>query len=712
MKSDLPLTRDLVLIGGGHTHALVLRRWGMAPLPGVRLTLIDPAPATAYTGMLPGYVAGHYDRADLDIDLVKLARFAGARLVVGRAEGIDRAARTIAVEGRPPIAYDVCSVDIGIHSAMSELTGFARFAHAAKPLGPFAEAWNAFRARSGLPRIAVIGGGVAGAELALAMAHGLSGRAESIHVLEAGRMLDGLSGAARRLTRDALDQAGIDCHEDVDVAGIDAEGVTLSDGRRILADFVVGAAGARPHDWLEGTGLALKDGFVRVGPTLQSSDAAIFAAGDCAHLSHAPRPKAGVFAVRAAPVLHHNLRAALSGGRLRPYRPQKHFLKLISLGGKDAIAERGGRAVRHPLLWKWKDRIDRRFMDRFRRLPDMRPDLPPVMADGVEETLGGTPMCSGCGSKIGRGTLGATLASLPVRRDDVESRPGDDAAILRLGGVGQVVTVDHLRAVTEDPVMMTRIAAVHALGDIWAMGAEPQAALASIILPRLSPELQRRTMDEIMTTAAEVIGAEGADIVGGHSSMGAEMTIGFTLTGLVGQRAITLAGARPGDALVLTKPLGTGVILAGEMRGLARGEWVTRAFASMAQPQGAASRALVGAHAMTDVTGFGLAGHLFGICEASDVAAELVLDHLPLLQGAEELAAQGVRSTLWAENRAAVPGVASGGRADLLFDPQTCGGLLAAVPDGDAALAALSEAGAEGTIIGRILDGVPGIRLA
>ena len=141
ISSRLPLTRDLVLVGGGHTHALVLRMWGMAPLPGVRLTLINPGPTAPYSGMLPGFVAGHYPREALDIDLVQLARFAGARLVLGAAEAIDPINKRITVPGRPEIAYDVASIDIGITSAMPALNGFADHAVPAKPLGSFAAAW-------------------------------------------------------------------------------------------------------------------------------------------------------------------------------------------------------------------------------------------------------------------------------------------------------------------------------------------------------------------------------------------------------------------------------------------------------------------------------------------------------------------------------------------------------------------------------------------
>ena len=177
LQTPHPLTRDLVLVGGGHAHALVLRAWGMDPLPGARLTLINPGPTAPYTGMLPGHVAGHYSRAELEIDLVRLCRHAGARLILDRAVGLDRAAQRIELAGRGPVAYDVASFDIGITAEM-DLPGFAEHAIGAKPLDLFAARWRAFReevtAGDRVP-LAVIGGGVAGVELALAMAHDLPG---------------------------------------------------------------------------------------------------------------------------------------------------------------------------------------------------------------------------------------------------------------------------------------------------------------------------------------------------------------------------------------------------------------------------------------------------------------------------------------------------------------------------------------------------------
>lgn len=635
--TPIPFTRDLVLVGGGHSHALVLRHFGMNPVPGLRLTVINPGPTAPYTGMLPGHVAGHYDRDALEIDLYRLARFAGARLLVDSATGLDLAAREVHLASGRRIGYDAASLDIGVTSALPELPGFSDHGVPAKPLGPLATRWRAFLDAGGGNAAAVIGGGVAGVELSLAMAHRLRqvrGDAR-VTVLERDRALAGLAPAAERRLRTRLKAEGIVLREGVEVARLAADAVELSGGERVPSAFTVSAAGARPHTWLAETGLDLQGGYITVDRYLASSDPAVFAAGDCAHLAFAPRPKAGVYAVRAAPVLAANLTAALAGGPRRAFRPQRDYLKLISLGKKDAVAEKGGAALSGPWVWRLKDRIDRKFMDKLNRLQPMAaPPLPPRVAKGVRDEIAGKPMlCGGCGAKVGPAALEAALAGLPPPPPALTRAPGDDAALLAIGGETQVLTTDHLAAVTGDPALMARIAALHAMGDIWAMGATPEAALAQITLPRMSEALQARTLSEIMEAASTAFTEAGAAIAGGHTTQGSELSIGFTVTGRAPARPIGLDGARPGDALLLTRPLGSGVLLAADMALEARGDDLAALFETMTTPQGDAAAHLAGAHAMTDITGFGLAGHVLNIARASSVSAEIDLDAIPPLSG-------------------------------------------------------------------------------
>ena len=428
----------------------------------------------------------------------------------------------------------------------------------------------------------------------------------------------------------------------------------------------------------------------------------------------APRPKAGVFAVRAAPVLHHNLRAALTGGARKIFKPQKNYLKLISFGGKSAMAEKFGFAVSGPLLWRWKDRIDRAFMDKLDHLPPMKAArIPETSALGAREIMQEKPLCGGCGAKVGAALLADALSNLDTRaHPQVVTGVGDDAAVVKMPGGGfQVLSTDHLRAMVHDPVQMTRIAAVHALGDVWAMGAAPQVALSSLILPRMSPPLQARTLREITDAARAVFDAAGASLVGGHTTMGAELTIGFTVTGTRDTMPITIAGAQPDDVLLLTRPIGSGVMMAAHMEGTAQGRDVANTLAIMQQPQSQQADILRDAHAMTDVTGFGLAGHVLAMCKASGLCATLRHADIPVYAGARALSDAGVGSSLLQANRDNAP--TAGIDDPLIHDPQTAGGLLAALPPkaAETALRQLESKGLQGWIIGTLQTGAPSLTL-
>ena len=719
MNTAFPLTRDLVLIGGGHAHALVLKMWAMKPLAGARLTVINPAPSAPYSGMLPGFVAGHYTSDELYIDLIRIARAAGARIILGKAAHIDRAKKQVIVPDRAPIGYDVCSIDIGITSGMPELEGFTEHAVPAKPLDDFARIWEGFCQETGPAQVAVLGAGVAGAEVAMAAAHRLQhlGRAADVTLIDRSKALSRLGTQARSKALKSLNELNVTLLEHTNVLRVEADQVVVADRDPIPAKMTLGAAGTRAYEWLSNIGLAMEQGYIKVLPSLQSeTDSDIFAVGDCAHLTHAPRPKAGVFAVREAPILFHNLRAALSGGAMQNYHPQSDYLKLVSLGGKIALAEKLGVAISGGAMWRWKDQIDRKFMDQFDALKPMGAlELPEEFASGFEAHAG--PICAGCGSKVGRGALArSALHQTGAQRDDVVTLKGDDAALLQMDDVKQVLSTDHLRAFTDDPVLMTRIAAVHALGDIWSMGAKPQSAMVSLILPRMSTALQERTLDEIMRTASDVMRDAGAQIIGGHTSMGAEFTIGFSVTGLTSDTPITLGGAQVGDVLVLTKPIGTGVLLAAEMQMKAHGTNVAAAYASMARGVAIDALSLSTAQAMTDVTGFGLAGHLANICRASGVGAELNVRDVPLLNGALAMSETGVQSSLYPDNLSdalTMMNAPQTARGRLMLDPQTAGGLLAALSQADAkvAIATMKERGIDAIQIGKIVDGPVALNL-
>ena len=389
---EQPVLRDIVLIGGGHSHVGVLKRFGMKPAPGVRLTLICRDTHTPYSGMLPGYVAGHYGYDDVHIDLSRLAEFAGARFYRDEAVGLDRAARRVLCRGRPPVPYDKLSINIGSTPQLEAVPGAADHAVPVKPIHRFNSRWldllERVQRHPGRTRIAVVGAGAGGVELALAMQYRLRnelaalGRDPDELTLELftadADILPTHSARVRRSFARVLAARGVVVHRDARVSRVeqsDGSGGRLQvrDGGMFDADEIVWVTQAGGAPWLRGTGLELDDGgFIRVGDTLQTvTDPDVFAAGDIASMVNHPREKAGVFAVRQGPPLAENLRRAVHDEPLRPYRPQRKWLALISTGDRYAVASRGGIGFEGAWVWRWKDWIDRRFMTRFSDLAPM-----------------------------------------------------------------------------------------------------------------------------------------------------------------------------------------------------------------------------------------------------------------------------------------------------------------------------------------------------
>ncbi|MEM9129134.1 MAG: FAD-dependent oxidoreductase [Pseudomonadota bacterium] len=360
--------KSLVFIGCGHTHSLVLLSLRQNLADNVSVTVIEPSHKAVYSGMLPGFVAGHYQREDLDILVENLTKPLRAQHVAQRAVGLDPAARRVLLEDGSSLEYDVASLDVGITSDMPKLPGFKEFGVPAKPLAAFSKAWQSSLAAPEDAQIAVIGAGVAGAELAMAMAFALQdiGKQGLVHLIDRGRALNVLKDGPRRRVLNAISKLGIELHENCKIKVLSAEGVAIAGAPLLLANFIVGAAGATPHDFMTHTNLTTRGGFVDVNAYLQTSSDRVFATGDCAYFEPSPLPKAGVYAVRQAPTLAHNVLARLEGRAMKAYTPQSDYLKLISLGGRTAVGEKLGFVWSGPLAWWLKDRIDTRFMERFK----------------------------------------------------------------------------------------------------------------------------------------------------------------------------------------------------------------------------------------------------------------------------------------------------------------------------------------------------------
>lgn len=753
MNASSPIVKHLVLIGGGHSHLAVLRNFAMNPMPGLALTLITQDVVTPYSGSLPGYLAGKYSLADMHIDLRPLAQFANARLIQAEVENIDLEARSIKLQSRPDIPFDILSLNIGSKPNGALIEGADKFATAVKPIDSFIRQWENWLPQA-IERLkagnsfdyVVVGGGPASVEIAFAtharIKASLQGDDEafsrlSVSIVCADSELMALHNSkVRQFANSELSKRGIAVLLDQIVVEFKQDKTVFANGEELKADACIYATGASIPEWPFDCGLdRSEDGFINIRGTLQTtSHDFVFATGDAATVENEPRPKSGVYAVRQGAVLANNLRRFATRKSLRNYFPQRQALALLSMGDGRAIASRGELFFQGRLMWSLKHRIDSRFVRKYSELPEMAIplELEPGLADkAVETRLRQHAMrCAGCGAKVASDVLHEVLSELDTpNKPEIITTPGgiEDAAQIRLDD-GRILlqSIDYLKSFSNDPWLFARIATLHCLSDIHAMGVQPHSALAMLGIPHADKDYNRHQLREIMLACKSVLDSEGCDLIGGHSAESAELQIGFCVNGFAGENTtLNKSGAKTGDVIISSKALGTGTLLAADMRYRASHENMRAAFQSMLLSNKSASEIFLQhqATACTDITGFGLAGHLLEILNASNCCAELSLGNIKPLPGAIDSLKGKIYSSLHQDNKLnaqyfdSSEQLSGSDQFELLFDPQTSGGLLATVPEQSAheCLTALLGAGyQDAAMVGKIDpadDGIQEIRL-
>ncbi|WP_107667279.1 selenide, water dikinase SelD [Cyanothece sp. BG0011] len=751
MKSNLTqLTDNLVLIGGGHSHAIVLKLWGMNPIPGVRLTLIGDRTHTPYSGMLPGQVAGFYTFEETHIDLRCLAQFAQANFYHDTVINLDLENKQVICQEHPPIAFDYLSIDIGSIPKKTNISGASDYAIPAKPVGQFLMAWEKVKKTIQThPKqsysLTIIGGGAGGVELAFNMRTSLLNILENadnlnLNLIHQGdNLLIGHSHWASQKVESLLLENGTNVYLNETVTEITPNSphhyiITCNSGLKIESDFVFLVTQASAPQWIEKTGITTdKKGFILVNDYLQSvSHPHIFAAGDIATMQNYSRPKAGVFAVRQGQPLFNNLQSILLGNKLQSYHPQKFYLSLIGTGNKKAIASWGSFGLEASWLWTWKDHIDRKFMDRFKDFSAMdSQETTNLWATLKNELFSDKNQpkkqlknkkfmpCNGCASKVGSSLLDRSLKRLDIAQNPeilVGLTSPDDAAIIDISEQELLVeTVDYFPSLISDPFIFGQITTNHCLSDLWAMGAKAHSVSALITLPYGVDSVLEEILYQLLQGSLTILKQYEISLIGGHTLQGEKLGFGLSCNGFIlPNRILSKSGMQAQDKLILTKPLGIGTLLAAEMVYQAKGYWIDNAIQSMLVSNQKASEIFLQfeASACTDITGFGLVGHLVEMMKASQVSVELNLDKIPILTGAIETIKQGITSSLHPKNlenetyltvnkdREKSPNYS------LLFDPQTSGGLLASIPEenSDRCLQELVRAGyTDSQIIGKVI---------
>ena len=714
---------------------LLIRKWAMHALPGVRLTLVSSDSHSPYSGMLPGLIAGHYTSDEIHVDLRLLCSWAGVRFIEDTMLDLDLKSRQIQFKYRPALSFDVCSLDTGSTPDLS-VKGSSDASTPVKPVYNFHKRWQRILASvndsdADSISIGVVGSGAGGFELITAMRHALPNTLVKCHWFLRGNLpLRGRPIKVGELAKKAAERQGIEVITEVDVSEVLDGELRAADGRTFKLDEILWCTSAVGPAWASRTGMELDErGFVLTNQHLQSvSHPFVFATGDIGTQKHTPSAKAGVFAVRQAPILYENIRSYLLLRPLKIYKPQKDFLSLMAIGEKRAIASRGPFAIEADWVWRWKDHIDRTFMRRFLDLPKMKEDQTPLLPEALREprldSLNNNPMkCKGCGSKVSAGVLNDVIQSLSiVQRSDVLSGVSQaaDAAVVSLPSRTLVQSVDQINAIVDDAYVLGKISALHALSDVVTVNAIPHSAQVLVNLPTATEAISKRDLTQLMAGLVSALNEENCVLLGGHTTEGSELSIGVVINAIqtadtnlkvIPDSPSTLAGD---DVLILTQGLGTGTLFAGLMQQKGQGRNIYKALEPMQTSNRAAAELLRQhrARAITDVTGFGLLVHLDSLLRSfpSDIGARITLESVPMLLGAKALTKQGVRSTLWPSNSRILDRVAVSESVDedhlsLLCDPQTSGGLLAIVPAEQQlmTIAALQSAGyPQSSVIGSI----------
>lgn len=369
----------LLLVGGGHSHVQVLLGLAARRAADLQVTVVSRDILTPYSGMLPGVVAGHYEPADALIDLAPLCEAAGAELLQAEVDRLDPAAGTAGTGDGRSWGYDLVSINCGSAPGLGPIPSATEIGVAVKPISGFLSRWEHLLAhlrerRGDTFRLVVVGAGAGGVEMALALNYRLREREAcrglQVSLIDAAEsILPGHDpGLARRLDA-ILARQGVDFRGGTRIAEALSDGLIMDTGDIIAADEVLWVTDAGAQPWPGEAGLAVdRRGFIRVDAGLRSlSHPNVFATGDIVSFAPEALPKAGVYAVRQGPLLADNLLRAAAGRPLRDYRPQRHYLVLISTGARYAVAARGRWTAEGAWAWRWKDWIDRRFIRRFRR---------------------------------------------------------------------------------------------------------------------------------------------------------------------------------------------------------------------------------------------------------------------------------------------------------------------------------------------------------
>lgn len=720
----------------------------MKPIGGLRITLISDQTHSPYSGMIPGYLAGYYSYEECHFDLRRICEELGQRFIKAKIIGIDPQLKKIRLESRAEVSYDCASINVGIAPKSIEHSseGAALRLVPLKPISRFIAHWDrliadleAYKGNEPL-QIAVVGAGASGVEISIILKMLIDKNrwhAEVSLIHQHEYLVSAKDHSAQTKLSKTLKALGIKVYKNTQALKEQENGLVLKDGEGLIQtkDFyrVLTATHASAPQWFKESGLPVNpDGFVKVtGNLLVENYHDLFAAGDCMHFSPSPLKKAGVYAVRQGMVLEHNIRAYFTGkSTLKTFHPKKNVLSLITIGERKALVHQDSASILRwmwpSLLWTVKDGIDRRFMERFQaKTFNVNPRhidkaMPAPKTTLVPEAWESNT-CGGCGCKLGASTLTLSLNKLDIPQDQsvlLGVKDGEDCALTKVSEHTLCLqSIDQFRSFISDPYLFGQIATQHALSDIYAMGGVARTAQVGLTLEAANKKIQQEDIFQLMSGVLDILTQSGVSLVGGHTGEGLELAISIAVQGEVAlDQVLRKQLTKPGNKLILTKRIGTGVIFAANMLAQANGKLVDQALSSMLQSNKTAMETIKAfdVSGCTDITGFGLLGHAFemmGKNSGNGLGVNIDYQAIPLFDGVDELFAKGYYASIAEENYQSLSAMldadVNNEKFPALFDPQTSGGLLFSVSSdqADACLEALHQSGvAKASVIGEVID--------
>ena len=695
---EIPITNDLVLIGGGHSHLSVLMKLSKKPLNGNRITLITNEIDTPYSGMIPGYIEGIYSWRDSHIDLYRLCLKLNVRFIHAEVERVSAHEKEIYFKDRPKIKFDVLSINTGIQSNNREIKGAAKYCLPVKPISKLTN--NFLNKITNFKSIAFIGGGAGSVELALAIKKRFLNINQDIKItIITGKrgLLSTFPQKTKLTSLKTLEKFKIDIIEYKRVLEVKPKQIILSDKSMLKIDKAILSTNSMTPKWLAKSDILLtKDNYILVNKSFQTNYKYVFASGDVIDFNNQNLKKAGVFAVRSGKPLAINIKQFILGKKLVEYKFNKNYLALIGTSKRSAIATKYNLTFNSRFFFYLKKYIDQNFIKKFSdfkirkkfTLEALKTDVLNIFVKHKEKITDKNDImqCKGCAAKV---PLNALKQALPK---DIVSTSEDAVSVP--GHPELYQTVDMISSIITDPFLLGKIAANHSISDMVSVNSKITSAMMILQLPLSKTEINSRDLEQVLLGANEIFKTIDCPLIGGHTMIGKDKDpiIGFSILGQKQKKIKIVKNRRKiktKDLLILTEKIGSGLIFAGINNYLIDSYFQIDVIKQMIKGNlnfGKISNQL-NILSMTDITGFGLANHLLNLIKRDNSKTGLTIypNKIPLFQGVNECLNKDIKSSLFKSNydiaqKDIIYKRDKSKLDNILYDPQTVGGIAFIIP--------------------------------